>query len=138
MFLEMMLTNLLSNAFKFTPDGGIIRVALQRGEGCFRLTVRDSGIGIPQDQQERIFERFYQVNESHAGSGIGLSIVRRIVELHQGTITLRSEPGRFSEFTITLPDNIELYPAGKRAGEHDVRASIIRDEIGRASCRERV
>lgn len=127
MFLEMMLTNLLSNAFKFTPDGGIIRVALQRGEGCFRLTVRDSGIGIPQDQQERIFERFYQVNESHAGSGIGLSIVRRIVELHQGTITLRSEPGRFSEFTITLPDNIEVYPAGKRAGEHDVRASIIRD-----------
>ena len=127
MFLEMMLTNLLSNAFKFTPDGGIIRVALQRGEGCFRLSVRDSGIGIPQDQQERIFERFYQVNESHAGSGIGLSIVRRIVELHEGSITLRSEPGHFSEFTITLPDDIEAYPAGKRAGEHDVRASIIRD-----------
>ena len=127
MFLEMMLTNLLSNAFKFTPDGGIVRVALQRGEGCFRLTVRDSGIGIPQDQQERIFERFYQVNESHAGSGIGLSIVRRIVELHEGSISLRSEPGRFSEFTITLPDDIAAYPAGKRAGEHDVRASIIRD-----------
>ena len=82
MFLEMMLTNLLSNAFKFTPDGGIIRVALQRGEGCFRLTVRDSGIGIPQDQQERIFERFYQVNESHAGSGIGLSIVKAIMDAH--------------------------------------------------------
>lgn len=127
MFLEMMLTNLLSNAFKFTPDGGIIRVALQRGEGYFRIQVRDSGIGIPADQQERIFERFYQVNESHSGSGIGLSIVRRIVELHQGTVTLRSEPGRYTEITITLPDNIGAYPVDKRAGENDVRASIIRD-----------
>ena len=128
MFLEMMLTNLLSNAFKFTPDGGIVRVALQRGEGCFpphgpRLRHRHSA----GPAGERIFERFYQVNESHAGSGIGLSIVRRIVELHEGSISLRSEPGRFSEFTITLPDDIAAYPAGKRAGEHDVRASIIRD-----------
>lgn len=127
MFLEMMLTNLLSNAFKFTPDGGMIRVALQRGEGCFRLQVRDSGIGITPEQQAHIFERFYQGDESSAGSGIGLSIVQRIVELHQGTITLRSEPNRFSEFTITLSDDLESYPAEKRARDNDVRASIIRD-----------
>ena len=127
MFLEMMLTNLLSNAFKFTPDGGIIRVALQRGEGCFRIQVRDSGIGITPEQQKHIFERFYQVNESSAGAGIGLSIVQRIVELHQGTITLRSEPNRYSEFTITLSDDMESYPDEKRARENDVRATIIRD-----------
>ena len=127
MFLEMMLTNLLSNAFKFTPDGGIIRVALQRGEGCFRIQVRDSGIGITAEQQKHIFERFYQGDESYAGSGIGLSIVQRIVELHQGTITLRSEPNRYTEFTITLSDDLESYPAEKRARENDVRATIIRD-----------
>lgn len=127
MFLEMMLTNLLSNAFKFTPDGGMIRVALLRGEGCFRLQVRDNGIGITPEQQTHIFERFYQGNESSSGSGIGLSIVQRIVELHQGTITLRSEPGSFTEFTITLSDDPESYPPEKRARENDVRASIIRD-----------
>ena len=77
MCLEMMLTNLLSNAFKFTPGGGISRVALQRGEGCFRIQVRDSGIGITDEQQKHIFERFYQVDESSAGSGIGLSIVQQ-------------------------------------------------------------
>lgn len=127
MFLEMMLTNLLSNAFKFTPDGGIIRVALSRAEGAFRLSVRDSGAGMTPEQQRRAFDRFYQADESPSGGGLGLSIVRRIVELHQGTITLQSEPGRFSEFVITLPDDLAVYPAEKRAREDDVRGSIIRD-----------
>ncbi len=102
-------------------------MALQRGEGCFRIQVRDSGIGITPEQQKHIFERFYQGNESYAGSGIGLSIVQRIVELHQGTISLRSEPNRYSEFTITLSDDLESYPMEKRARENDVRATIIRD-----------
>lgn len=127
MFLEMMLTNLLSNAFKFTPDGGIIRVALQRGEGSFRLSVRDSGAGMTPEQQRHAFDRFSQADGSPAGGGLGLSIVRRIVELHQGTISLQSEPGRFSEFVITLPDDLSVYPSQKRAREDDVRGSIIRD-----------
>ncbi|WP_418983570.1 hybrid sensor histidine kinase/response regulator transcription factor [Alistipes sp.] len=127
MFLEMMLTNLLSNAFKFTPDGGIIRVALQRVDGAFRLSVRDSGSGMTAEQQRHAFDRFYQADESASGGGLGLSIVRRIVELHQGTIALLSEPGRFSEFVITLPADLEVYPAEKRAREDDVRGSIIRD-----------
>lgn len=127
MFLEMMLTNLLSNAFKFTPNGGIIRVTLQRGEGCFRIQVRDNGIGITREQQAHVFERFYQGDESSSGSGIGLSIVQRIVELHQGSVTLNSEPGRFTEFTITLSDDLESYPVEKRARENDIRGSIIRD-----------
>ena len=111
----------------------IIRVALQRGEGCFRIQVRDSGIGITPEQQKHIFERFYQGNESYAGSGIGLSIVQRIVELHQGTISLRSEPNRYSEFTITLSDDLESYPMEKRARENDAcvrRSSAMR----RSSC----
>lgn len=124
MFLEMMLTNLLSNAFKFTPDGGTVRVSLVRGEGCFRLSVRDSGAGMSVGQQRRAFER---PGGPDTGEGLGLSIVRRIVELHQGSVTLRSEEGRFCEFVITLPDDLAVYPAEKRAREDDVRGSIIRD-----------
>ncbi|MDE6623732.1 MAG: helix-turn-helix domain-containing protein [Alistipes sp.] len=122
MFIEMMLTNLLSNAFKFTPDGGSIRVSLLRGEGCFRLAVRDSGAGMSAEQQRHAFDRF-----GGSGEGLGLSIVRRIVELHQGTIVLRSEQGSFSEFVITLPDDLSVYPEEKRARADDVRGSIIRD-----------
>lgn len=127
MFLEMMLTNLLSNAFKFTPDGGIIRVGLQRGEGCFRLSVRDSGIGLSDEQREHVFERFYQVSESHSGSGIGLSIVKLIVGMHQGEISVESESNRFTEFVITLSDDMATYPEEKQAKDDDVRSSIIRD-----------
>ncbi|MBT1689907.1 response regulator [Fulvivirgaceae bacterium PWU37] len=109
--LEKILFNLLSNAFKFTPEHGAVTVtvALQPGEGAGRLIIRvqDTGIGIPADKQEKIFERFFQhdlpksiVNQ---GSGIGLSITREFVKIHGGTIAVQSEPGVGSTFTVTLP-----------------------------------
>ncbi len=108
-FIEMSLTNLLTNAFKFTPSGGTIRLWLRHTEGRLLISVRDNGIGIAPDNQQAIFERFYQIDESRSGTGIGLSIVRRLVELHHGEISLCSEEGSFSEFVISLPDNLESY-----------------------------
>jgi two-component sensor histidine kinase len=118
--LEMILNNLLSNAFKFTRDNGQISVSLilkpyqinpTIPAGQFftqaELSIRDTGIGIPPEQIERIFDRFHQVDNSHTreqeGTGIGLSLTRELVELHGGTITVVSELGKGSHFTVSLP-----------------------------------
>jgi signal transduction histidine kinase/ligand-binding sensor domain-containing protein/DNA-binding response OmpR family regulator len=106
--IEKIIFNLLSNAFKFTPEQGNISVDIQLQHGStLAIMVKDTGIGIPAEQQERIFERFFQhdipgsmVNQ---GSGIGLSITREFVKLHGGTITVDSTPGVGSCFTILLP-----------------------------------
>lgn len=106
--IEKIIFNLLSNAFKFTPEQGNISVDIQlQPESVLTIMVKDTGIGIPSEQQERIFDRFFQhdipgsmVNQ---GSGIGLSITREFVKLHGGTITVDSTPGMGSCFTITLP-----------------------------------
>lgn len=127
MFVEMMLTNLLTNAFKFTPSGGLIRLQLRHAEGRLLISVRDSGIGISPKDQKRVFERFCQVDESRSGTGIGLSLVARLVELHHGEISLRSEEGAFSEFTISLPDRIDAYTVEER-GEEPEQSSIITPE----------
>lgn len=129
MFIEMILTNLLSNAFKFTPNGGIIRVSLQRGVGSFSLTVRDNGVGMSPELQRHAFDRFYRKEDGPTSGGLGLSIVHRIVEMHEGTITLDSEEGKFCEFVVTLPDSMEAYPREKHAREDDLRGSIIRDAV---------
>jgi len=111
--VERILFNLLSNAFKFTPSGGNVSVELQTlpnrtadGKVLLELKVIDSGIGIPKDKQENIFERFFQ-NETSAsilnqGSGIGLSITKEFVKMHGGEITVESEPGLGSCFTVHL------------------------------------
>ena len=92
--VEKILTNLLSNAIKFTPSGGSVHVALHDEGESARLSVRDSGPGIPPDQIAHVFERFYQVDESttrtQPGTGIGLSLVKELVELHGGTISVES------------------------------------------------
>ncbi|MVT08572.1 hybrid sensor histidine kinase/response regulator transcription factor [Chitinophaga tropicalis] len=106
--IEKIIFNLLSNAFKFTPEQGNISVDLQLLEGGqLAIMVKDTGIGIPAEQQEKIFERFFQhdipgslVNQ---GSGIGLSITREFVKLHGGSISVDSSPGMGSCFTIILP-----------------------------------
>lgn len=105
--IEKILTNLLSNAIKFTPPGGKVDVILSNpGVGSARLVVKDSGPGIPADQIEHVFERFFQVDESAArsqpGTGIGLSLVKELVELHGGTVSVDSASSGTS-FTATIP-----------------------------------
>jgi signal transduction histidine kinase len=99
--------NLLGNAIKFSPDGGQIIVAVQDAGDRLRVSVSDQGIGIPRDQHERIFERFYQIDGSarrrFGGTGLGLAIVKRIVEAHEGEVWVESEPGRGSTFYFTVP-----------------------------------
>lgn len=104
---EKVITNILSNAFKFTPEGGLIEVKVGKSETHLEIKVIDTGIGIPSDRIEKIFDRFYQVDGSHTreqeGTGIGLSLAKELIELHKGKISVESEPGKGSIFTISLP-----------------------------------
>lgn len=105
--LRRALDNLMINALKFTPEGGSITVHLKKESANAVLEVIDTGVGIPEDKLGRIFERFYQVevamSRRHGGSGLGLSLVKQIVESHNGTIEVESAPGAGSTFKITLP-----------------------------------
>jgi signal transduction histidine kinase len=105
--IEQVLCNLISNAFKFTPKGGRIVVSAKSGPQFVKVSVTDTGIGIPPDDQGRIFERFYQVGDSltrtSTGTGLGLSIAKQLVEAHGGSMSLESEVGNGSCFSFTLP-----------------------------------
>ncbi|MDF1558622.1 MAG: ATP-binding protein [Bacteroidales bacterium] len=118
--IDKILNNLLSNAFKFTPDGGSITVELKRdvprGTVDTRMavmTVSDTGPGIARDHLDRIFDRFYQVDSSDVrdkeGTGIGLALTRELVNLMNGDITVESEPGRGTIFTVTFPVSRESF-----------------------------
>jgi signal transduction histidine kinase len=99
--------NLLSNAVKFTPEGGSVVVATARHGGEVHVSVTDTGPGIAPEDRERIFEEFQQTEvgvEQHEGTGLGLALSRRLVELHGGRIWVESEPGRGSRFVFTLPE----------------------------------
>ncbi len=106
---EEMLTelwvNLLGNAVKFTPENGTVGVTLRADGQTATVRISDTGIGMPEDIRDRIFDKFYQGDSSHKseGNGIGLTLVRRIIELCEGEITVESEEGRGSVFTVTLP-----------------------------------
>jgi polar amino acid transport system substrate-binding protein len=105
--IERIILNLLSNSVKFTPEGGSIFVKVTDGKEFVTISVKDTGIGIPKDKQQIIFERFRQVDKTisrtNEGSGIGLSLVKSLVELHNGYIDLKSSYGCGSEFIIKLP-----------------------------------
>ncbi len=118
-YLEMMLTNLLSNAFKFTADGGQITLSLWRKEDRFGFSIQDNGIGIPQKKLSHIFDRFYRVNENRQGSGIGLSLVKCLVEKHHGSIQIASELNQGSEFSIELPLSLQVYAPTELQSRHE-------------------
>jgi signal transduction histidine kinase len=105
--IERIIMNLLSNAIKFTPYGGSIMVNIEDGVENICLRVKDTGRGIPENKLNIIFERFVQVDKSlardHEGSGIGLSLVKGLVELHGGTISVKSKVGYGTEFIIYIP-----------------------------------
>jgi signal transduction histidine kinase len=106
--IKQILLNLLSNAVKFTPDGGRIGVRAGRIDGGIEIAVSDTGIGIAPEDQALIFEEFRQVGSDYVrkreGTGLGLALTRRFIELHGGTIRVESEPGKGSTFTFTLPE----------------------------------
>lgn len=105
--IRLVLDNLLSNAIKFTPSGGRVRVKLEKRYDNAEITVMDTGVGIPQEDLERIFERFYQVERPmtrrRGGLGLGLPIVREIVEKHGGRVWAESVLGQGSRFIVRLP-----------------------------------
>jgi signal transduction histidine kinase/DNA-binding response OmpR family regulator len=106
--LSQVLANLLNNAAKYTPEGGLISISAAREETEARICVRDNGMGIPAEMLARVFDLFTQVDRSldrsQGGLGIGLTLVQRLVELHGGRVQVASEgPGRGSEFTVRLP-----------------------------------
>lgn len=108
-YVELILNNLLSNAFKYIGEGQHITVSFNEKDHYMILQVSDTGIGIPVDKQKKIFDRFYQVSSEQMGSGIGLSLVQRLVELHHGRIELESEPGKGSVFSVFIPQDEFVY-----------------------------
>jgi signal transduction histidine kinase len=105
--VKEMLYNLLSNAVKFTPEGGKVWIEAAEETGFVRVTVGDTGIGIPAVEQENIFDKFYQVGNTtrgvREGTGLGLSITKELVQMHGGWMEVDSTPGEGSRFTFTLP-----------------------------------
>jgi signal transduction histidine kinase len=103
--LQQVAANLIDNAVKYTPPGGSVDVDVLQANGRAQLRVRDSGIGIPTDEVPRIWERLFRGDASRTerGLGLGLSLVKAIVEAHGGAVEVTSEPGRGSTFTVSLP-----------------------------------
>jgi signal transduction histidine kinase len=103
--MERALENLLSNAEKYSPDGGTVQMKLTKVEGSVFITVSDNGIGIPKEELEQIFEIFHRATNVYEieGTGVGLAITKQIVEAHAGTITCESDLGQGTSFTISLP-----------------------------------
>ncbi|MBL8848548.1 MAG: PAS domain-containing protein, partial [Planctomycetaceae bacterium] len=105
--LRQIADNLVNNALKYTPTGGQVTVTVSGSDGCGVLEVADTGVGIPRDEQLRVFERFYRVDRARTravgGTGLGLAIVKHLVQAYQGRIDLSSEVGRGSRFVVRIP-----------------------------------
>jgi signal transduction histidine kinase/ligand-binding sensor domain-containing protein/DNA-binding response OmpR family regulator len=131
--IEKIVTNLLSNAFKFTPQEGIIEFGVKKIAANVEITVSDTGIGISKERLDKIFDRFYQVDSGHTreqeGTGLGLAVTKDLVELHKGEIRVESSEGKGSTFTITLPlgkDHLksEEIVEGKLEGEEVIPGEV--------------
>ena len=144
--LNQILYNLVDNAMKYTPEHGVIQVSLAEEEEDLLWKVKDNGIGIPAEDREHIFERFYRVDKARGresgGTGLGLSIVKQLCSMHGGTICVESQPGEGSLFTVRLPRDGGLSgPAGKgreekngknrQAGLHFMRKKKKNGKAGR-------
>jgi signal transduction histidine kinase/ActR/RegA family two-component response regulator len=132
--LRQILSNLVSNALKFTAQGGVTVSVEEAGEGRIALSVTDTGIGIPPDKQALVFMPFLQADSSttrnFGGTGLGLSIVSRLVELMRGTITLDSAPGRGSTFRVVLP--LPAAQTAAAAAQPDTVAATCEDALRNA------
>ena len=123
---EKIVFNLVSNAFKFTMQGEIV-VSLRQDGGAARLSVRDTGSGVPAHELPHLFERFHRVEgtrgRTHEGTGIGLALVQELVKLHGGSVAVESEVGRGSTFTVTIPLGCEHVPADRITAPSGATAS---------------
>ncbi len=118
--IDKVIYNLLSNAFKFTPEQGIIEVGLSLDDQMARLIVRDTGIGIAQEKVTRIFERFYsESSENYSGTGIGLSLSKRLIDLHRGDILVESEKGKGAAFMVSIPIGKDSFSAHEIIADQD-------------------
>lgn len=128
--IEKILTNIFSNAFKFTPEFGKIDIAVDAAEDSVTISVADTGIGIPKEKAAKIFDRFYQANSNfikqQEGTGIGLSLVKELVALHKGKIEVESEEGRGTTFSITLKTGKAHFSSDEVI--EDVSGDEIRDD----------
>ena len=108
-YLELVWNNLFSNAVKFTEKGGMIAITLKKGENNAIVSVSDSGCGISKEAGARLFDKFYQGDTSHAheGNGLGLALVKKVIDILGGEIFVESELGKGSTFTVTIRDNVE-------------------------------
>jgi two-component system, OmpR family, sensor kinase len=124
--LCQLFSNLLSNAVKYSPHGGLIQVTTAREGAQIAVVIEDHGIGIPETDRERIFERYYRGSNTSGigGSGVGLSLVRTIVDIHKGTISLDSREGEGSRFTLRLPAGSAEAPSHYMGAE---RETLIHD-----------
>ncbi|AZO94783.1 HAMP domain-containing sensor histidine kinase [Halocella sp. SP3-1] len=130
--IERIILNLLSNALKFTKKGDQIIITISENDNFLIISVRDTGIGIEKDKQALIFQEFRQADETFSrineGSGIGLSIVKSLVELHEGTIEVDSIPGSGSDFLIKLPIDLEKNHAN-RSGAYQIENLIDKVDV---------
>ncbi len=101
--LNQVLVNLISNARDAMPGGGQLDIRARRHDGTVRITVGDTGVGIPKENMNRIFDAFFTTKAKVSGVGLGLSVSYGIVSLHRGTIEVESAPGKGSSFTVVLP-----------------------------------
>ncbi len=128
--VKRILYNLVSNAIKFTPEGGRVTIGAQALGGMVEFWVSDSGIGISPEDQKKIFIEFKQLESDHArhfeGTGVGLALTKKLVELHGGTIRVESKPGQGSRFAFTLP----LTPGRRRASDQPPAAGVLKPEVG--------
>lgn len=122
--IEQVLINLIHNAIKFTPAGGTLYLRAWREKNTVYVALRDTGIGIPENEQNRLFERFYKSDKARRseGTGLGLAIAQNIVRLHGGRISVESTLGEGSEFTFTLP--MKRKKAAKRARKHVLKGLV--------------
>ena len=149
--VERICYNLLSNAMKYTPEGGRITFSAVTEGNSVHISVADTGIGMTRDEAAHVFERFYQVRHPHkGGTGIGLAIVKSFAELHKGTVAVESEPGRGSTFTVTLPlkakgtnivETTEVYTPAEYPPEdsaaEDITSQAMTDKITRPGEKEK-
>ena len=134
--IERIILNLLANCIKFTPNGGEIKVNIYDKVSEFKIVVEDNGVGIPKNKIDLIFEEFGQVDKSLSrkaeGSGIGLSIVKNLIELHDGSIKVKSEENKGTQFIITIPIKSTIkdsYQEDKRIYNTEEKISIEFSDI---------